>query len=430
MKRHAPSGLPPLPWRCGERAQRLIQLVLLQPLLLSGLANGLSARPAAAAPGCEAALAAARRQPIELQAKASGLAVLLLGEIHTSADDHDWQLQTLESLWRGGPRRLSLGLEMIPAARQPVLDRFNAGQLNEEELLRQVDWAAVWGHDPELYAPLLRWARLRGVPLLALNAEPRLVRRVRQQGLAAIPPAEREGIGSPAPASPAYRQRLEASWRGHQALGLPAAAGPAAAAAADRQRFIDSQLLRDRAMAERLAAAHRRDPQRLQVALMGVGHLQGGDGVPHQLQDLGLKQLLSLTRPVLPDGCTLPPRGARMGAYLESDDQGVWVRQVAPASAAEAAGLRPGDRILELNGMAVQRAGQVIRGVRLHPDGLPLELTIERNGHRRRLELRLPPSTDPRQAARDNDSLSGDRQRLSTRLSTRPSTRRLAQSPP
>lgn len=399
MKRHAPSGLPPLPWRCGERAQRLIQLLLLQPLLLSGLADGLSARPAAAAPGCEAALAAARRQPIELQAKAPGLAVLLLGEIHTSAIDHDWQLQTLESLWRGGRRRLSLGLEMIPAARQPVLDRFNAGQLNEEELLRQVDWAAVWGHDPELYAPLLRWARLRGVPLLALNAEPRLVRRVHQQGLAAIPPAEREGIGSPAPASPAYRQRLEANWRGHQALGLPAAAGPAAAAAADRQRFIDSQLLRDRAMAERLATAHRRDPQRLQVALMGVGHLQGGDGVPHQLQDLGLKPLLSLTRPVLPDGCTLPPRGARLGAYLESDDQGVWVRQVAPASAAEAAGLRPGDRILELNGMAVQRAGQVIRGVRLHPDGLPLQLTIERNGHRRRLELRLPPSPDPRLAA-------------------------------
>ena len=88
-----------------------------------------------------------------------------------------------------------------------------------------------------------------------------------------------------------------------------------------------------------------------------------------------------------------------MGAYLESDEQGVWVRQVAPASAAEAAGLRPGDRILELNGVAVQRAGQVIRGVRLHPDGLPLQLTIERNGRRRRLELRLPPSADPRLAA-------------------------------
>jgi S1-C subfamily serine protease len=88
---------------------------------------------------------------------------------------------------------------------------------------------------------------------------------------------------------------------------------------------------------------------------------------------------------------------------------------VAPASAAEAAGLRPGDRILELNGMAVQRAGQVIRGVRLHPDGLPLQLTIERNGRRRQLELRLPPSTDPRLAARDYELMSGTWSRIASR---------------
>jgi uncharacterized iron-regulated protein len=420
VERRAPAGWPLHRKRCRNRPPRLIPLVLLQPLLLSSLANGLAALPAVAAPDCQDALASAQRQPIDLQAKAPRLAVLLLGEIHTSADDHDWQLQMLESLWRGGRRRLSLGLEMIPAARQPVLDRFNAGQLSEEELLRQVDWAAVWGHDPDLYAPLLRWARLRGVPLLALNAEPRLVQRVRQEGLAAIPAAEREGIGSPAAASPAYRQRVEAHWRGHRALGVPATADPAAAV--DRQRFIESQLLRDRAMAERLAAAHRRDPQRLQVALIGEGHLEGGDGVPRQLQELGLRQLLSLSRPALPTGCTVPPRGARLGAYLESNEQGVWVRQVAPASPAEAAGLRPGDRILELNGMAVQRAGQVIRGVRLQPDGLPLQLTIERNGRRQRLELRLPPSADPRLAARENGPRSGPWSRTATR--------RLTLSPP
>jgi S1-C subfamily serine protease len=89
------------------------------------------------------------------------------------------------------------------------------------------------------------------------------------------------------------------------------------------------------------------------------------------------------------------PRKPRLGAYLESDASGVWVRQVSPGSAAEAAGLRPGDRIVDLNGMAVQRAGQVIRGVRLHPDGKPLELTIERAGRRLRLQISLPPSCDP-----------------------------------
>lgn len=71
-----------------------------------------------------------------------------------------------------------------------------------------------------------------------------MVQRVRQRGLALVPPSEREGIGPPAPVGPAYRQRLTAAWQGHQALADPA--DPAAAA--DLERFIDSQRLRDRAM--------------------------------------------------------------------------------------------------------------------------------------------------------------------------------------
>ncbi|MFM8675189.1 MAG: PDZ domain-containing protein, partial [Vulcanococcus sp.] len=42
-------------------------------------------------------------------------------------------------------------------------------------------------------------------------------------------------------------------------------------------------------------------------------------------------------------------RRPRLGVYLESDTGGVWVRQVAPGSVAEQAGLKAGDRILELD---------------------------------------------------------------------------------
>ena len=79
----------------------------------------------------------------------------------------------------------------------------------------------------------------------------------------------------------------------------------------------------------------------------------------------------------------------------ESDAAGVWVRQVAPGSAAEQAGIQPGDRILELNGAPVQRAGQVIRAVRLQPDAKPLELLLERGGRQLRLQIKLPLACDP-----------------------------------
>lgn len=365
-------------------------------LLLMGPLHGMGAPAMPAMPDCREAVEVAQQQQRQLQEAAPRLDGVLLGELHTSAADHAWQLRSLETLAQGG-RPLTLALEMVPAPRQPILTRFATGQLEENAFLREVDWPGIWGHDPGLYLPLLRWARHQGVPLLALNLEPEVVRQVRRAGLAAVPPGAREGIGTPAPAGEAYRQRLRAAWQAHRAMEPGRRESLAPAEAEDLERFITSQLLRDRAMAERIAAAHRRDPGRLVVALIGRGHLEGNDGVPAQLRHLGLDRVLTLQRPELPEGCGPPPPGARLGAYLESADGAVWVRQVAPGSAAEAAGLQPGDRVLAVNGERVERAGQVIRRVREQPQAVPLRLLIERQGQRRLLQLRLmsPPANPP-----------------------------------
>lgn len=374
----------------GRRRYASFLLVLLGPIL------GVGVRAQPPSPRCAEAVAAVEQQQRQLLEASPDLESVLLGEIHTDAADHAWQLRSLQTLARGR-RPLALALEMVPAPRQPILTRYATGQREEKAFLAEVDWAGVWGHDPALYLPLLRWARQRGIPLLALNLEPGVVRRVRREGLAAIPAPEREGIGTPAPAGEAYRQRLRGAWQAHRTMELGEGQALPKAEAEDLERFIGSQLLRDRAMAERIAAAQRRDPGRLVVALIGRGHLEGGDGVPDQLRHLGLTRILTLQRPELPEGCGPPPPGARLGAYLESADGAVWVRQVAPGSAAEAAGLQPGDRVRAVNGEAVERAGQVIRRVREQPQGEPLRLLIERGGRRLLLQLRLrsAPSRPP-----------------------------------
>jgi hypothetical protein len=394
-------------------AASLLALVV----LLLGAGAPLLAKPAPvpAAIDCRETLRAAREQQRDLAQRGPTLAVLLLGEIHTSVADHAWQLESLETL-NGAGVPLQLGLEMVPAPRQAALDRFATGATDENTFLKEVGWAEVWGHDPALYLPLLRWARQRGVPLLALNAEPALVRRVRRQGLAAVPVADRAGIGEPAPLGPAYRERLRQAWLGHGGSGQ-GGSGTSAAERADLERFLDSQGLRDRAMAERLAAARRADPRRLVVALIGRGHLEGDDGVPAQLRALGMGPTLALLRPQTPPACAPAPRGARLGAYLESADGAVWVRRVAPGSAAAAADLRPGDRIVAVNGEPVQRAGQVILRVANQPPGQPLRLSVERAGRRRTVVVKLPappaapsprPSGTPGTANRENGATPGE----------------------
>ena len=372
-------------------AASLLALVV----LLLGAGAPLLAQPAPvpAAIDCSEPLRAAREQQRELARRGPTLAVLLLGEIHTSVADHAWQLESLDTL-HGAGVPLQLGLEMVPAPRQAALDRYATGATDETTFLKEVGWAEVWGHDPALYLPLLRWARQRGVPLLALNAEPALVRRVRRQGLAAVPVADRAGIGEPAPLGPAYRERLRKAWLGHGGSGQ-GGSGTSAAERADLERFLDSQGLRDRAMAERLAAARQADPRRLVVALIGRGHLEGDDGVPAQLRALGMGPSAVLLRPQTPPACAPAPRGARLGAYLESADGAVWVRRVAPGSAAAAADLRPGDRIVAVNGEPVQRAGQVILRVANQPPGQPLRLSVERAGRRRTVLVTLPPPPSP-----------------------------------
>jgi len=63
---------------------------------------------------------------------------------------------------------------------------------------------------------------------------------------------------------------------------------------AEFRRFVESQLVWDRAMAQGIAEAARQRPGAVVVGLMGSGHVIHGWGVSHQLQQMGSKAPLAL----------------------------------------------------------------------------------------------------------------------------------------
>lgn len=225
--------------------------------------------------------------------------MVLLGEEHDNAAHHRWQLSVIEALHALRPD-LVLGFEMFGRASQPVLDQWVGGDLDADAFLRAVRWNETWGFDPQLYLPIFTFAQRHGVPMRALNVERSLIRRVARDGLVAVPVEAREGIGVPAPALPAYRLWLAEIYAHKRAphaataaasADTPAASGETPAEPADDpgfERFVAAQLTWDRAMAEALAAAHARPKAQLVVGLAGIGHLQNGWGIPHQLRDLGI----------------------------------------------------------------------------------------------------------------------------------------------
>lgn len=331
--------------------------------------------------------------------------VVLLGETHDEADHHRWQLQTLAALHARRPD-MAIGFEMFPRRVQPVLDRWVAGELTVKEFLEQSEWHANWNMPAELYLPLFDFARINRIPMLALNIERRLSRAISEKGWDAVPEAEREGLGRPAAPAEAYRDSLFEAYLQHPALHRKGGR-PTKDDAAFRF-FVESQLAWDRAMAEALARrAGAGKP--LLVGIMGSGHIRHGHGVPHQLRDLGVKNvgtLLPLSAGTecrdLPAGLAdavfmLPaqaqpkPEPPRLGVQLEEHDGGVRILAVRPGSLAERSGLKSGDRILEMAGRPLQTVAVAIGLVRLQPAGTWLPLRVRRGEETLELVVRFPP---------------------------------------
>ena len=329
-------------------------------------------------------------------ARLSEKAVVLIGESHTSAADHRWQLYLLAAL-HGRRPGMTIGFESFPRSVQPALDRWVAGGSSTHRFLIDSRWAEVWGYDAALYMPLFHFARMNRLPMIALNVERSLVSRVGEEGWSAIPAEERERLTDPAPAPSAYVSGLAKVYAQHQEETPPTLEDDGF------QRFVEAQLTWDRAMAEAIAGAREETPQDLIVGVMGRGHLEHGYGVPHQLADLGTTEVavvLTWTgeRPCAdlvgadgmpvadlvfgldPEPAEAAPRGPRLGVTLSLNEQGVRIDSVAGGSVAEAGGLKVGDIVTEAAGRAVRRPGELAAIVRRQAPGTWLPLAVERAG--------------------------------------------------
>lgn len=334
--------------------------------------------------------------------------VVLLGEIHDSAEDHRWQLHTLAALHARQPNMV-IGFEMFPRSAQPVLDRWVAGELSVSAFLKESKWDTVWGFDADLYLPIFHFARQHRIPMRAINVRRQLISKVGQNGWSALPKEERDGIGDPAPASDAYRERLKMIFAAHGSNDDQSDEGKAKRAKA-LENFVDAQLTWDRAMAEGLSEAHRANEGALIVGIIGRGHLEFGYGISHQLSNLGITDsAVLLTEDVdgacpkleagLADAVFLLGRGGeaekaapypRLGVMIEGSDKGVRVVKVVGGSVAETATLQDSDLIVSAAGVDIRKSSELVEIVRRQAPGTWLPLIVRRGDEMLGIVARFP----------------------------------------
>jgi uncharacterized iron-regulated protein len=316
----------------------------------------------------------------EMDALIEGLSdqrVVFIGESHDRYEDHLSQLLIIRGLHQQG-QPLAIGMEFFQQPFQAQLDAYVAGQLSEEELLRQTEYFERWRFDYRLYRPILRYAREHGVPLIALNVPREITDQVGDAGIDSLTPEQRAQIPAEIDRdAPGYRETLQAVYAMHPKTDE-----------ASFERFLDVQLLWDEGMAERAAQWLQANPQSRLVVLAGAGHVEFGRGIPSRLQRrLQLPMAIVMSgqqRPldpqmadflIYPSPVELPQPGL-MGVMLDTDSegQGIGVQGFAQKSGAREAGVKEGDRIIGIGETEIDSYADIRIALldRLPGDQLPI----------------------------------------------------------
>lgn len=281
--------------------------------------------------------------------------VVFIGEFHDRYDHHLNQLAVIKGLYAADPN-LAIGVEYLQQPFQSKVDDFIAGRINEQEFLRTAEYYQGWGYDYRLYAPIFRFARDNKIPLRALNVPKTMAQQVGKGGLASLSPEQRAYLPKDIPpADDAYKARLRASFEGHSAKAKPS----------DFEHFVEAQVTWDEGMATAASKYLNDNPTKRMVILAGSGHISYGSGIPKRVArqtgaayaivlssgeeiEAGMADYLLLTPKQ-----SLPPSGT-LGITMEDKDGEVRIKTLSPGGAAEKAGLKKANVLVEIDGQALK----------------------------------------------------------------------------
>lgn len=315
----------------------------------------------------------------------AGKKIVYVGEFHDRPSHHQVQLEVIQGLYKKNPL-LAIGMEMFQRPFQRVLDDFIAGRIDEREFLKKSEYFPRWSFDYTLYKPILSFAREKKIPVVALNLQREIIEKVAKGGLDALNDEERKGLPAEIDVSDAaYRERLEQVFRLH---------GRGGHGSTERSfdNFFLSQILWDETMSRsideffRTHPAYEKDGQ--MVVIAGGGHLAYGSGIPKRtfrrnaypyaivLNDADVEKGIA-DYLVFPEELEIAA-APKIMAVLEEEGGTVRIKEFPEHSISAAAGLRPGDVILALDGAPVAAVDDVRIHLLYKKKGEPLAVRVLR----------------------------------------------------
>lgn len=310
--------------------------------------------------------------------------LVVVGEQHTDAEFHAVQLRVLERLRAAGVP-IAIGVEMLPADSQDVLDAWTRGALSERQFVDATDWYRVWGYPWGYYRAVFEFAREHSVPVIGLGGSG-------EDEAGSAPPADLE--------SDDHRRLLRAFFASDSPVHGDL----------DAEQFEDlfvAQARRDAAMARRAVAALERYPDRTLVLLAGIGHALYGLGIVRQLPErYRVSAATVVPVPVEPDRDAASvsaavadfvwgvperryPAHPELGIVTLEVDAGLHVIYVESGSPAASAGVEAGDVLTGIGGTPLAAKADLGRAIGEAAWGDVVVLSLSRAGEPREIAVAL-----------------------------------------
>ncbi len=235
----------------------------------------------------------------------TGVRAVYVAEQHSSPHDHAVQIQVIHGLFQQNSSMV-IGLEMVKRPFQVWLDRYIAGEVDEDTLLEGTEWRRRWGFDFALYRPILTFARDHGIRVVALNIRDEITRQVAVGGIDSLSDEDRARL-----------PEIDFSDREHRAMVRSVFDRHGGGGKMTFDNFYTAQLLWDETMATEVARVmNAPDAPAVMVVLAGSGHVRHGYGIPNRAARRGVAPYKTVL-PVLLEKARQPVADMAMGGVAD-----------------------------------------------------------------------------------------------------------------
>ncbi|NOZ77668.1 MAG: PDZ domain-containing protein, partial [Acidobacteria bacterium] len=341
--------------------------------------------------------------------------VILLGEEHTSIDQKRLQAKLVAQLAKRVPH-LVLGMEFFERGDGPVLEKWTSGALRGEDFLLASHWYDRGSYNWVYYAPVMDTARAHGLRIVGLNIPRAIPHTVSMEGLKGLTKAQHAEIGPVDTSGSPQHRYLISRYFGDTIAMLPPSWF---------DRMYQAQCVWDVAMARSILAELPDDGA--MVVVVGTGHVAYGLGIARRiheelaargLPDIRVTTFCPVTAPA-PEPAGEEPQGhpmsgmehgggaggtpalfvrsladvvgvfadrggvgavPKIGLKLKLADGKIVVKMAWPDTASAAAGLHPGDQVVDLNGAVPSDIHHLRLALARLRWGDRFDMKVERNG--------------------------------------------------